>query len=247
MSPILSEKIPGGHRPPEGAVLYAVGDIHGRSDLLDRLHGAILRDAAERRARRRVVVYLGDYIDRGFDSSGVIARLAGGDSPLGAAGFERHFLLGNHDQFLLDVLDGDGGALDHWLMNGGAAALASYRVAADDPAGLRDRIARALPPAHLAFFRALKLHHREDGILFVHAGVRPGVPLADQSRADMLWIREEFLDSESDFGGLVVHGHSTVPMPVVRPNRVDVDTGAWRSGRLTAAVFEGDELAFLHT
>lgn len=254
MSPIVSDKIPGGHRPPAGAVLYAVGDIHGRSDLLDLLHHAMLRDAGARRAARRVVVYLGDYIDRGFDSAGVIERLAGGASPLAAAGFERHYLLGNHDQFLLDALDGDAANLGSWLWNGGQAALASYRieadasaVARDGGARLRDRLARALPAAHRAFFRALKLRHREGGILFAHAGVRPGVPFADQSREDTLWIREEFLESDSDFGGLVVHGHTISPLPVVRANRVGVDTGAWRSGRLTAAVFEDDRLAFLHT
>jgi serine/threonine protein phosphatase 1 len=238
------DAIPGRHRPPADAVLYAVGDIHGRSDLLDRLHAAILRDAARRRARRRVVVYLGDYIDRGFDSAGVVARLAGDGPP----GFERHFLLGNHDQFLLDVLDGDTAAIGSWLWNGGREALASYKVAiGDDAAGLGLRIARAVPAAHLAFLRALKLHHREGGILFAHAGLRPGVPLADQSRADLLWIRDEFLESDCDFGNLVVHGHTPGPEPVVRPNRVGVDTGAWKSGRLTAAAFEGDELTFLQT
>jgi serine/threonine protein phosphatase 1 len=249
MSPPPTEPLPGRYRPPKGAVLYAVGDIHGRSDLLDRLHDAIVRDAARRRADRRVIVYLGDYIDRGFDSSGVVDRLLGEGPP----GFERRFLLGNHDTFLLDFLGGDSAVIETWLWNGGAAALRSYGVepAADNalvrPTTLRADFARAIPPAHRAFFRALKLNHREGGVLFVHAGLRPGVPLADQSREDMLWIREEFLESDSDFGCLVVHGHTPGPEPVIRENRIAVDTGAWRSGRLTAAVLEGDELAFLQT
>ncbi|MCC7017720.1 MAG: serine/threonine protein phosphatase [Rhodospirillales bacterium] len=250
MRPPSREPLPGRYRPPGDAVLYAVGDIHGRSDLLDRLHEAIVRDAARRRAGRRVIVYLGDYIDRGFDSSGVVARLLGGNLP----GFERRFLLGNHDTFLLDFLDGDPAVIDSWMWNGGASALESYGLspaaetyARDWPNSLRADFARAIPPAHLAFFRALRLTHREGDILFVHAGIRPGVPLARQARKDMLWIREEFLESETDFGCLVVHGHTPGPEPVVRDNRIDVDTGAWRSGRLTAAVLAGDELAFLQT
>jgi serine/threonine protein phosphatase 1 len=250
MTPNAPLPLPGGFRPPEDAVLYAVGDIHGRSDLLDRLHEAIVRDAAGRRAKRRVIVYLGDYIDRGADSAGVVARLLGAGPP----GFERRYLLGNHDTFLLEFLEGDAGVIETWMWNGGAAALKSYGLSLDEeayardwPVGLRADFARVFPPAHLAFFRALKLHHREGDILFVHAGLKPGVPLADQSREDMLWIREEFLESETDFGFLVVHGHTPGPEPVVRENRVGVDTGAWKSGRLTAAVFAGDRLAFLQT
>ncbi|MBM3949945.1 MAG: serine/threonine protein phosphatase [Rhodospirillales bacterium] len=244
MTPMSSRAIPGRHRPPADTVLYAVGDVHGRADLLERLHGAIVRDAGARRARRRVLVYLGDYIDRGPDSRGVVARLAGDGPP----GFERRFLLGNHDAFMRDFLDGDDEVLDHWLANGGLAALASYGVDADAaPAELRARLARAVPAAHLAFLRALELYHREGGLLFVHAGFRPGVALADQTPEDMIWIRDLFLRSDHDFGGLVVHGHSIMSEPTIRPNRVGIDTGAWRSGTLTAAAFEGDELAFLQT
>jgi serine/threonine protein phosphatase 1 len=196
-----------------------------------------------------VLVYLGDYIDRGPDSRGVLDRLAGGGPP----GFERHFLLGNHDAFMRDFLAGDDGVLGGWIMNGGGAVLASYGVErADDAregaaARLRARLAEAVPAAHRAFLGALQTYHREGGIWCVHAGVRPGVALADQAPEDMIWIRGAFLDSDRDFGGLVVHGHSIVSEPEVRPNRVAVDTGAWRSGTLTAAAFEGDEMAFLQT
>lgn len=250
MTPNAPLPLPGRFRPPEDAVLYAVGDIHGRSDLLDRLHEAIVRDAAGRRSKRRVIVYLGDYIDRGFDSAGVVARLQGAGPP----GFERRFLLGNHDTFLLDFLGGDSAVIDTWMWNGGAAAVESYGVspapeayARDWPAALRADLARVFPPAHLAFFRALQINHREGDILFVHAGLRPGVSIARQSREDMLWIRGEFLESETDFGCLVVHGHTPTPEPVIRANRIGVDTGAWRSGQLTAAVLAGDEIAFLQT
>ena len=250
MNPPPKEPLPGRYRPPADAVVYAVGDIHGRADLLDRLHEAIVRDSVQHRAKRRVIVYLGDYIDRGADSAGVVARLLGAGPP----GFERRFLLGNHDTFLLDFLGGDSAVAETWMWNGGAAALASYGVspapeayARDWPKSLRADLARALPPAHLAFFRALRLNHREGDILFVHAGLRPGVPLARQSREDMLWIRHEFLESEFDFGCLVVHGHTPSPEPVIRRNRIGVDTGAWKSGQLTAAVLAGDEVAFLQT
>lgn len=245
--------IPGRHRPPAGSVLYAVGDVHGRADLLDRLHRAVVRDAETRRARRRVLVYLGDYIDRGPDSRGVLDRLVGEGPP----GFERRFLLGNHDAFMRDFLAGDDRALGGWLMNGGGAVLASYGIEGDDgvcdgaregaAARLRARLAEAVPAAHRAFLGALEFHHREGGIWFVHAGFRPGVALADQAPEDMIWIRGAFLDSDHDFGGFVVHGHSIVSEPEVRPNRVAVDTGAWRSGTLTAAAFEGDRIDFLST
>jgi serine/threonine protein phosphatase 1 len=237
----------GSYRPPPGTALYAVGDIHGRADLLDSLQARIVADARRRTASRRVIVYLGDYIDRGPDSKGVIDRLAGEGPP----GFERRFLLGNHDRFLLDVLAGDRAALDGWLWNGGAAALASYGLAPEALAGtaadMRERLRRALPPAHLAFFHALQLYHREGDILCVHAGLRPGVALERQTPMDLIWIREEFLDSDRDFGALVVHGHSIRPEPVVRQNRVGVDTGAWKTGTLTAAVLMGDKLGLLQT
>ena len=246
MSPPPLKPLPRAYRPPADAVLYAVGDIHGRSDLLDRLHAAIVRDSLPHGAKRRLIVYLGDYIDRGADSAGVVERLQGPGPP----GFERRFLLGNHDTFLLDFLGGDDAVAATWMGNGGEAALASYGVAREpgrSPAELRADLARALPPRHLAFFRALGLNHREGDILFVHAGLRPGVPIANQAREDMLWIREEFLESDADFGALVIHGHTPGPEPVIRANRIGVDTWAWRSGRLTAAVIAGDTVSFLQT
>ncbi len=243
-----------GRRGPAGTRIYAIGDIHGRSDLLDRLHAAIRADVRARRPERAVAVYLGDYVDRGGDSAGTIARLAVPPKD----GIERVFLRGNHEAFLLEFLDGDSGLLDQWLWNGGLATLDSYGLApmADGPGDgsdaawartLRADLLRAVPPAHETFLRALVSHHREGDLFFAHAGVRPGVALDRQSQDDLLWIRDGFLDSDADFGALVVHGHTVVAEPEVRANRIGIDTGAWRTGRLTAAVFEGEAVAFLTT
>lgn len=242
--------LPAGRRAPAGARVYAVGDIHGRSDLLDRLHDAIRADARGRALERRVVVYLGDYIDRGGDSAGAIERLAA--RPL--AGFEPYYLRGNHEAMMQGFLDGDSTGLDTWLWNGGMATLESYGLAPmagtygeDWADALRAELLRAMPPAHGDFLRALAGAHREGDLFFAHAGVRPGVALDSQSPDDLLWVRGEFLNSDADFGALVIHGHTVTPEPDVRANRIGIDTGAWRSGRLTAAVFEGDRVAFLTT
>ncbi len=251
-----------GPRPPAGMLVYAIGNIHGRSDLLDRLEEAIVADLRRRKPQSARVVYLGDYIDRGGDSAGTLARLVARADAARQDGpkknienkIERVFLRGNHEAFLLGFLDGDSALLDSWLWNGGMATLESYGLSpmtgdhgerwAD---ALRDDLARAMPPAHTVFLRGLASHHRAGDLFFAHAGVRPGVALEDQSADDLLWIRDEFIGSDADFGALVVHGHTVVPAPEVRANRIGIDTGAWRSGRLTAAVFEGDTVAFLAT
>lgn len=232
---------------PPGAVIYAVGDIHGCLNKLKRLHLAIRDDAAARRATRRIVVYLGDYVDRGPDSAGVVDFLI--DHPL--RGFETVHLKGNHEDFLLRFLD-DARIIEAWFMNGGDATLESYDVDIFDPAlrqdpaeGLRQKFAAAIPPAHLAFFRNLKTRHVEGSYAFVHAGVRPGLPLAAQREADLLWIRHEFLGSTADFGHVVVHGHTPTWHPDVRSNRIGIDTGAVYGGVLTALALEDEKRDFL--
>jgi len=237
---------------PPGSRVYAVGDIHGRADLLDDLHRLIAEDAAGAAAARRVIVYLGDYIDRGFESRRVIETLIGRPPD----GFEAVHLLGNHEQALLDFLD-DVRAGPAWMSFGGDATLVSYAVGL--PASLdrdarlevaRTDLKRKLPDAHLAFLRGLPTHHVEGDYLFVHAGVRPGVPLADQTREDLIWIREPFLGSTADHGHVVVHGHTIHPdigSPDLRPNRIGVDTGAYLSGHLTCVVLDGTERRFLQT
>lgn len=233
---------------PPGTRLYVVGDIHGRADLLGILHEAIGEDAADAPARR-VIVYLGDYVDRGAESSAVVEMLASG--PLET--FEAVHLLGNHEAWLLDFLDDpDQGA--GWIMNGGSATLMSYGI---DAAGISfqgDRLAKAraelrrrLPPTHLAFLESLKLSHVEGDYLFVHAGIRPGVPLDRQSVDDLVWIRDEFLFSDADHGKVVVHGHTIVDEPEVLENRIGIDTGAFATGRLTCLVLEGTARRFIST
>ena len=228
---------------PAGVALYAVGDIHGRADLLDRLHGAILADAAARPAAERWIVYLGDYIDRGEDSAGVIDRLV--ERPL--AGFRAVHLCGNHEDFLLRFLM-DESVAPHWLFNGGDATLASYGLAVDrDWTRLQRNLRRALPRRHLAFLEGLALSHAAGDYLFVHAGIRPGLPLDRQRREDLLWIRGEFLDSTAPHGRIVVHGHSIAHEVEFRANRIGIDTGAYMTGRLTCLALAGSERRIIGT
>lgn len=228
---------------PDGLALYAVGDIHGRADLLDRLHAAIRADAETRPAVERRIVYLGDYIDRGEDSAGVIDRLVAGPPP----GFAAVHLCGNHEDFLLRFL-ADASVAPHWLHNGGDATLASYGLAVErDWVRLQRNLRRALPRRHLAFLEGLALSHAAGGYLFVHAGIRPGLPLDRQRREDLLWIRGEFLDSSVPHGPVVVHGHSIAGEPEIRANRIGIDTGAYMSGRLTCLALEGAARRFIRT
>ena len=236
MSTVYSQR-DGTPRTPKGALIYAVGDIHGQLHLLDALLARIAGDAAGTTgAQRRIIVFIGDYVDRGPDSAGVIARLCAGLP----GGFETRALKGNHEALLLGFLERPG-TYAHWRMNGADATLISYGVdppREDAPPGVaaacRDAFAAALPPAHLAFLNALPLSCSLGGYLFVHAGIRPGVALEDQKPEDLMWIREDFLDSGDDFGMVVVHGHTPALEPDVKPNRIGIDTGAWVNGRLTA-------------
>ena len=235
---------------PEGQILYAVGDIHGRLDLLAGLLGLIDLDAhASRPADRRTLVFLGDYVDRGPDSRGVVERLIAEEPQ----GFDVHFLKGNHEAMLLAFL-GDASRLDHWRMNGGEETMRSYGVDTERFAQLgapahawRQAFAEALPEAHLRFFRDLQLSVSFGDYLFVHAGLRPGVPLAAQSEADLIWIRGPFLSHADPFDKIVVHGHTPGAEPVTRPNRIGIDTGAVFTGRLTALRLEDGSRKFLQT
>jgi len=234
---------------PEDARVYAIGDIHGRVDLLADLHRRILEDAQRTAKPRMIVVYVGDYVDRGLQSRAVIDTLI--EQPLD--GFEAIHLKGNHEammlQFLADPRAGSG-----WLEIGGNATLLSYGVKPKEEQSLLKRLAEAqdqlqrnLPPAHRAFLERLKLHHTEGDYLFVHAGLKPRVPLEAQRERDLLWIRDDFLDSTLDHGRTVVHGHSISWEPEVKDNRINVDTGAFASGVLTCLVLDGPEVSFLQT
>ena len=225
---------------PSGLRIYAIGDVHGCAVRLRDLHALIAADLAARQVARARLIHLGDYIDRGPESAAVIAMLAAGP-PI--PGLEHIALTGNHEQMMLTTLSTqDPEDIDHWLRNGGADALESWNISPDSPA---DSWANTIPRAHLAWMRELHLTHQAGDYLFVHAGIRPGVALDAQDRHDLLWIREPFLTSDADLGAIIVHGHTPVPAPLVRANRIDIDTGAYLGGELTCAVLEDDRIGFL--
>ena len=226
-------------RLPRGRRVYAIGDIHGCRAELSSLHTAIADDLLMRPPVSAVLVHLGDYIDFGPDSAGVLGLLAKGPPIAGLATVN---LMGDHERTALDALSGDGAAATDWLHTGGEATLASWGIATDVPRG--DWHAR-VPAAQLNFMQNLGLEHREGDYLFVHAGIRPEVALDRQTEDDLLGIRQSFLASEQDFGAIVVHGHTASPAPTIKPNRIGLDTGAGCGGRLTCAVLEDDAIAFM--
>ncbi len=224
---------------PHDLRIYAVGDIHGCLGQLETLYGTIAADLAARPTRIALLLHLGDYIDQGPDSAGVLDRLLG---PPPAPGLRLVNLLGDHERMLLEALGGDRAAATDWLHSGGKASLASWGLDPDLP---REMWEAALPPAHLGFLRSLVLSRREGDYLFVHAGIRPGVSLLHQSPEDLVSIRQPFLWSEQDFGVVVVHGHSAGPEAVIGTNRIGLDTGAGMGGKLTCAVLEDDLVGLL--
>jgi serine/threonine protein phosphatase 1 len=236
---------------PPGTVAYAIGDIHGRDDLLAQIHAGVGHDARLRQVPRRVLVYLGDYFSRGVDSRAVVERVLSFRPP----GWEIVALKGNHEDLILRFLEGDLATGRHWLDYGGVDALAHYGVAMADPAArdevtvaaLRERLLAVLPESHAAFLRGLSASHREGGYFFAHGGVLPGVPLDRQRERDLIWIRKRFLHSDIDHGAVVVHGHCISAEPEVRANRIGIDTGAYESGILTCLVLDGEERSFLQT
>ena len=234
---------------PEGTIIYAIGDIHGRLDLLQQLEEKIERDAADVDADQRVIVCLGDYIDRGDDSRGVIEHLV--QAP--PQSFERVCLTGNHEDYLLRFLE-DSTVGPAWLLNGGRGTLMSYCISPPEWADLegslqivQTNLRSCMPEAHVAFLRALELSYRNGDYLFVHAGIRPNMPLSRQDPHDLIWIREEFVSNKSDHGAVIVHGHSVRHKPDNLANRIGVDTGAYATGRLTCVVLSGSTRRFLTT
>jgi len=234
---------------PEGTRVYAIGDIHGRADLLLRLHDMIAEDASRWPDCRKIAVYLGDFVDRGLEVGKVVDILL--DAPL--AGFESVYLLGNHEASLLQFLD-DISIGSGWLFYGGTETLYSYGVNMPSDGSEGERLTRIqaelaakIPERHRAFFRTLRLHHVEGDYLFVHAGIRPGVPLERQDKEDLLWIRDKFIHSNTDHGKVVVHGHTISEHPEVKPNRIGIDTGAFATGVLTCLVLHGAERNFIQT
>lgn len=234
---------------PTGQRLYAVGDVHGCADLLARLMAKIVADAALYPAAQKELVFLGDYVDRGVDTRGTLDFLLYRLPP----DMKTVFLRGNHEEVMLRFLDGDLGQAEGWLQFGGAATLVSYGV---NPYGkgmnrnfaaLRDALREKIPQAHRDFLAATQFDCLRGDYYFVHAGIRPHVPLAQQSEADRLWIRQDFLQSPADHGKIVVHGHSVAPQPDIQANRIGIDTGAYATGRLTCLVLDGMERLFIAT
>ena len=237
-------------RVPPGVCVYAVGDIHGRVDLLAALHRLIAEDASHLTpGTDKLVVYVGDYVDRGLESRQVIDLLL--DRPLPE--FSAVHLLGNHDAWLLSFLV-DAQVGPTWLRYGGDATLHSYGVSVGlqrDDARLHDKLQAELrarvPRRHVDFLQSLQLNYETGDFLFVHAGVRPTLPLDRQTTEDLLWIREPFLSWRRDLDKVVVHGHTVGADPIVRNNRIGIDTGACWTGCLTCLVLEEGDYRFLST
>ena len=229
-------------RLPDGIRVYAFGDIHGRSDLLKKMFTVIDADMERNPASRSIEVFLGDYIDRGPDSAHVLDLLL--DRSLYR---ETVFLKGNHEAYFLELLR-DPGKLEDWRQFGGLQTLMSYGIQpsinpdASEQTDLIHALIEVMPNDHLRFLEGLQPTFICGDFFFVHAGVRPGIPLKEQQEADLLWIRSEFLDSEEDFGKFIVHGHTPVREPDIRPNRINIDTGAYATGNLTLLTIEGSSM-----
>jgi len=224
---------------PPGQRIYAIGDIHGLSARLAALHAAIADDLARRPAAAPLILHIGDYVDRGPDTAGVIEILLRG-SPV--PGVPMVNLKGNHEQTMIEALAGDRAAGTDWLFHGGKPALESYGA---DPEGPREAWAERVPAAHRAFLSGLVLWHRAGGYVFAHAGIRPGVAMEKQSPDDLMRVRQPFLYTDQNLGAVVVHGHTPTKAPVVRANRIGIDTGAVFGGPLTCLVLEDDRMGFL--
>ena len=227
---------------PPGHRAYAIGDVHGCLDRLATLHERIAEDLATRPVDDSILIHLGDYVDRGLDSAQVIDWLSGG-APVPAGRIVN--LMGNHEDMMLHALAGtDKEATSIWLANGGADSLSSWEISRKVPAADWTSL---IPEEHQRFLRELEISFRVGGYLFVHAGIRPEVPLDYQDKQDMLWIREPFLSWKHSHAAVVVHGHTPRHDPEIRLNRIGIDTGAVMGGALTCAVLEGDRIGFMQS
>ena len=227
---------------------YVVGDIHGRLDLLEELLDKIHDEIVERPARKILVVFVGDLIDRGPNSAQVVERLRTYKHPR----VRPVFLLGNHEEVLLRILAGESDLITKWRWFGGTECLTSYGVDATKLAALSEEdslelIRNAIPKEHVEFLEGFDDSCRFGDYLFVHAGIRPGIEVDQQRQSDLRWIREPFLFDETDHGFVVVHGHTIRPEVEIRPNRIGIDTGAYRTGVLTALALEASETWLLDT
>jgi serine/threonine protein phosphatase 1 len=230
---------------PPNTRIYAIGDIHGRADLLDQIYERIEGDIGRDEPAGIEIVHLGDYVDRGPDSRGVIERII--------AMSERHnvvTLKGNHEDILLRFFDNPE-SFRFWQRLGAVETLVSYGLGpqvlsrGDDFGALSAALHAALPETHKQFLSRLPLTYECGDFLFVHAGLRPGIPVNRQSAEDLMTIRDDFLHHTERFEKFVIHGHTPVRSPDIRSNRINIDTGAYATGQLTCLVIEGDKIRFL--
>jgi serine/threonine protein phosphatase 1 len=233
---------------PAGTRVYAVGDIHGRLDLLEKLFRLIDADDAGREAARTILIFLGDYVDRGSDSRGVIEFLLQCE----ASDLECIFLGGNHDEVFARAAAGEERAASTLHRMGGRETALSYGITAEEYdrgsfGNLAELLRERVPATHVAFLRKLAEWYQIGDYIFVHAGIRPGTPMRDQQSGDLRWIRREFLDHSACHGAMIVHGHTVTDEPDSRSNRIGIDTGAYQSGKLTAIGLEGGERWILST
>ena len=235
---------------PAGQRIYAIGDVHGRCDLVMTLLQMVAIDDRERGPADSKLVFLGDFIDRGPQSRLVVETMIA----LENAGQPASFLMGNHEELLLMAHGGDRRAANIYMSDyfGGFETLLSYGVEESEIAsargdGLVTLIERAVPAHHIDWMRKLDLFYRQGDYAFVHAGVRPGIALQDQTASDLRWIRHEFLEDDGDHGAMIVHGHSITEAVDEQPNRIGIDTGAFMSGKLTALGLQGTERWYLQT
>lgn len=244
---LASRRRPPEPRVPPGTRLYAIGDIHGRLDLFEALLTRVREDDAARGEAETLVILLGDLIDRGPDSAGVVRRAM---APLGWA--RTLAIKGNHEAAMLDAIDGDRTMLGVWLDNGGEAALRSWGVpepiiATGTSEQITAAVHAAVPRAERLWLAAMRQCVHIGDYYFVHAGVRPGVALERQTAQDSQWIRKPFLESRRAHGAMIVHGHSVATEVEQRPNRIGIDTGAYATGRLTALGLEAEKRWLVQT
>ena len=231
-------KIPDDHR------IYAIGDVHGYADILAKMHALIEADYKNRPVEKAHIVYLGDYIDRGPDSKGVLDQLIARE--LDAPDFTHIFLLGNHEGGMMQFMQDPQGERRDWVQWGGLETLESYGVkpAMEKPLeqqfeSLAQQLAAAMPLTHHEFLKNLRLYYEVEGYLFAHAGIRPGVALNKQEAHDLTFIREPFLSYEKPHPWRVVHGHTAMTEVEMKPNRINLDSGLYRGGALSCAIIEG--------
>lgn len=240
------------YRIPAGTRVYAIGDIHGYPDVLAQMHDLIEADIAERPIDQAQIVYVGDYIDRGPDSKGVIDLLV--ERELVAPNIQHVFIMGNHENAMIEFMKNPNGERQDWLPWGGIEAIESYGIEVDRSqplsliaASLAEQLNEVLPLTHSEFLKNLKLMHQVGDYLFVHAGIRPGTRLDKQTKEDLIMIREPFLSSPDDHGFRVVHGHtiSKAKGADIKPNRINLDSGLYSGGPLSCAVLEDDSVRII--